>query len=149
MDVKRKQRKGLKWFKRITIFVILIGGGTGITVGLNRLQPAAKPVDRQSVVVGTVKRELFLREVRGNGSLVPIDITIVPSPVAGRVVRVSILPGTMVTEDTIIVELDNPELENSAFERGSERMIPHTGTETRTRLLREAAVGNIGQWAKA
>ena len=33
--------------------------------------------------------------------------------------------------------------------RGSERMIPHTGTEIRTRLLREAAVGNIGQWAEA
>jgi len=28
-------------------------------------------------------------------------------------------------------------------------MISHTGTETRSRLLREAAVGNIGQWAKA
>ena len=28
-----------------------------------------------------------------------------------------------------------------------EREIPHTGTETRTRLLREAAVRNIGQWA--
>ena len=32
--------------------------------------------------------------------------------------------------------------------RGSERMIPHTGTEIRTRLLREAAVGNIGQWRR-
>ena len=30
--------------------------------------------------------------------------------------------------------------------RGSERKVPHTGTETRTRLLREAAVRNIGQW---
>ena len=30
-----------------------------------------------------------------------------------------------------------------------ERVIGHTGTETRSRLLREAAVGNIGQWAKA
>ncbi len=30
----------------------------------------------------------------------------------------------------------------------SERMISHTGTETRSRLLREAAVGNIGQWGK-
>src|SRR5690606_2246420 len=30
-----------------------------------------------------------------------------------------------------------------------ERSDPHTGTETRTRLLREAAVGNIGQWAGA
>ena len=25
---------------------------------------------------------------------------------------------------------------------------PHTGTETRTRLLREAAVRNIGQWSQ-
>ena len=30
-----------------------------------------------------------------------------------------------------------------------ERMISHTGTETRPRLLREAAVGNIAQWAQA
>ena len=33
--------------------------------------------------------------------------------------------------------------------RGSERMAPHTGTETGARLLREAAVRNIGQWAGA
>ena len=33
--------------------------------------------------------------------------------------------------------------------RGPERGIPHTGTETRPRLLREAAVRNIGQWAQA
>ncbi len=31
----------------------------------------------------------------------------------------------------------------------SERMISHTGTEIRPRLLREAAVRNIAQWAKA
>jgi len=30
-----------------------------------------------------------------------------------------------------------------------ERATGHTGTETRPRLLREAAVGNIAQWAKA
>ena len=33
--------------------------------------------------------------------------------------------------------------------RGPEREVPHTGTETRSRLLREAAVRNIGQWAEA
>jgi hypothetical protein len=30
----------------------------------------------------------------------------------------------------------------------SARMISHTGTETRSRLLREAAVRNIRQWGK-
>ncbi len=29
-----------------------------------------------------------------------------------------------------------------------ERVIGHTVTETRPRLLREAAVGNIAQWGK-
>ena len=33
--------------------------------------------------------------------------------------------------------------------RGSERRVPHIGTETRPKLLREAAVRNIGQWARA
>ena len=32
------------------------------------------------------------------------------------------------------------------MDRGSERKVPHIGTETRSKLLREAAVRNIGQW---
>ena len=35
------------------------------------------------------------------------------------------------------------------MDRGSERKVPHIGTETRSKLLREAAVRNIGQWAEA
>ena len=35
------------------------------------------------------------------------------------------------------------------FVRPATGMRPHTGTETRPRLLREAAVRNIGQWAEA
>ena len=36
----------------------------------------------------------------------------------------------------------------ATIRRGSERKVPHTGTETRARLLREAAVRNIGQWPR-
>ena len=40
--------------------------------------------------------------------------------------------------------------EREAPHTGTEtRPRPHTGTETRPRLLREAAVRNIGQWAEA
>ena len=35
---------------------------------------------------------------------------------------------------------------NPTMGRGSERKVPHIGTETRSKLLREAAVRNIGQW---
>ena len=34
----------------------------------------------------------------------------------------------------------------ATMDRGSERKAPHIGTETRPKLLREAAVRNIGQW---
>ena len=37
----------------------------------------------------------------------------------------------------------------ATMDRGSERKAPHIGTETRPKLLREAAVRNIGQWAEA
>ena len=32
------------------------------------------------------------------------------------------------------------------MDRGSERKVPHTGTETRTRLLREAAGGSSEEY---
>ena len=35
-----------------------------------------------------------------------------------------------------------------SMDRGSERKVPHIGTETRSKLLREAAVRNIGQWTR-
>ena len=38
---------------------------------------------------------------------------------------------------------------NPSMGRGSERKVPHIGTEIRSKLLREAAVRNIGQWARA
>ena len=34
----------------------------------------------------------------------------------------------------------------ATISRGSERKVPHIGSETRSKLLREAAVRNIGQW---
>ena len=46
-------------------------------------------------------------------------------------------------------KLRRKEMGMRRMRRGSERKVPHTGTETRTRLLREAAVRNIGQWAEA
>ena len=56
---------------------ILILGGT--TLGLSRLRPAPPTVDRATVWVDTVKRGEMLREVRGLGTLVPVDIRWIPA----------------------------------------------------------------------
>jgi len=62
----------------------------------------------------------MLRQVRGNGTLVPEDIRWIPTISAGRVERILVLPGAAVKADTVMVELSNPELEQAVFEAESQ-----------------------------
>jgi HlyD family secretion protein len=84
-----------------------------ITIGVSRLKPAAPSVDRAAVWVDTVKRGPMLRLVRGSGTLVPEDIRWINTTTQGRVERILLRPGANVTRDTVILELSNPELEQS------------------------------------
>lgn len=87
-----------------------------ITVGLARLEPAAPRVDRAQVYTDTVKRGEMLRQVRGNGSLVPEKIVTVQSDTGGTVEDILVYPGTEVEADTVLLSLANPALEQEAFE---------------------------------
>ncbi len=91
-----------------------------VTLGLSRLQPAAPLVEKSSIWMDTVKRGEMLRQVRGNGTLVPEDIRWVPTINQGRVERILVLPGTAVKADTVLVELSNPSLEQDVFEAESQ-----------------------------
>jgi HlyD family secretion protein len=82
-----------------------------ITVGVSRLQPAAPGVDRRTLWLDTVKRGPMLREVRGVGTLVSEDILWIPALVKGRVTRILVEPGSVVEPNTVLLELNNPELE--------------------------------------
>jgi HlyD family secretion protein len=55
----------------------------------------------------------MLRLVRGSGTLVPEDIRWINTTTQGRVERILLRPGANVTRDTVILELSNPELEQS------------------------------------
>ncbi len=87
-----------------------------ITLGLSRLQPAAPAVEKATLYFGTVERGEMLRQVRGNGTLVPEDIRWIPTVNAGRVERILVLPGAAVKADTVLVELSNPEVNQAAFD---------------------------------
>jgi HlyD family secretion protein len=56
----------------------------------------------------------MLRQVRGNGTLVPEQIIWVPTLNAGRVERILVLPGAAVESNTVLVVLSNPELTKAA-----------------------------------
>jgi HlyD family secretion protein len=95
----------------IAIGIAAIGG---ITYGLTKLKPAAPTLDRSTAVIETVKRGEMVRDVRGNGTLVPEITRWVPAPADGRVERILLKAGVEVDPSTVIAELSNPQLEQQA-----------------------------------
>jgi HlyD family secretion protein len=91
-----------------------------VTVGVSRLKPAAPGVDRRTLWLDKVKRGPMLREVRGVGTLVSEDILVVPAAVQGRIVRILVEAGTPVEPNTVLLELDNPDLVLELFNAKTE-----------------------------
>ena len=87
-----------------------------VTMGLSRLKPAAPGVDRSTVWIDTVKRGPMLRQVRGLGTLTPVDIQWIPADTDGRVEKIAVLPGTAVQPSTVLLTLANPQLRQEALD---------------------------------
>jgi HlyD family secretion protein len=66
----------------------------------------------------TVKRGPMLRQVRGLGSLVPSQESVrqIPAETEATVVRIRMLAGSQVTASTILLEMSNPQTEQSAVD---------------------------------
>ncbi len=118
MDVKREGVAEARKRKQRVLYVI--GGVVFVVlaVWVSRLEPAAPTVDRSTVWMDRVARGSMLRQVRGPGTLVPVEIRWVAARTEGRVERIVVLPGTDVEADTVVLEMSNPELEQSAQDVG-------------------------------
>jgi len=108
----RRRRQHRRWRLGLAAAALLVLG----TLGLTRLQPAAPTVEKASVWIDTVQRGEMLRQVRGNGTLIPEDIRWIPTANAGRVERILVLPGAAVKAETVLVELSNPEVRQAVFD---------------------------------
>lgn len=117
MDIKRPPKSKIKKKIRtgVLIFVGIAAIG-GITYGLTKLKPALQTLDSSTAVIETVKRGEMVRDVRGNGTLVPELTRMVPAPADGRVERILLKAGVEVQAATVIVELSNPQLEQQAID---------------------------------
>src|ERR1041385_7820627 len=117
MDIKRPAKSKLK--KRIRTAVLIVVGVAaigGITYGLSKMKPAAPTLDRSTTVIGVVKRGEMVREVKGNGTLVPQVTRWIPAPADGRVEKILVQAGMDVNAGTVIVELSNPQMEQQAID---------------------------------
>ena len=115
MDIKRPPKSKIKKKIRTAVMIVVgLAAVGGITYGLTKLKPAAPEIDGSTVVMDTVKRGEMVRDVRGNGTLVPEVTRWVPAPAEGRVESIPILAGAEVNPDTVIAELSNPQMEQQA-----------------------------------
>ena len=116
MDIPRTGEAQKRRLRRSIFIVAGIAVISLVTIGLTRLEPAAPTVEKETVLTDTVKRGLMLRQVRGPGTLVPEDVRWISAPVEGRVERIPALPGVTVTADTVLLEMSDPEIQQSALE---------------------------------
>jgi len=104
-----------KRLRRIGYSIAALLVVTVVSVALARMEPAAPTVDRATLLIDTVKRGPFVRQVRGLGTLVPEDTRWLPATTDGRVERIVLRPGAVVRPDSIILELSNPQVEQEAL----------------------------------
>jgi HlyD family secretion protein len=116
MDVPRNpSHKRNKLIKRLVLIGLAVVAISGITYAAYHLQPAAPTVEWGTIWPDTVKRGPMIVQVRGIGTLVPLEVLFIPAENAGRVERIYIRPGTLVNTDSVILTLTNPELLNDAL----------------------------------
>ena len=144
MDKPRPSQARKKRIKRIVYGTLVILVGSGITLGLSRLKPAAPRVDRATVYIDTVKRGEMLRQVRGLGKLVPEEIRWIAATTEGLVERRVVLPGVTVEPSTVVVELSNPDLEQTTLDvalqvRAAQAELANLRIQLQSNLLNQQA----------
>ncbi len=118
MDIARPEFKQQKRKRQILASIVGILVIAAVTVAVYRLRPAAPTVERGTVWPDTVKRGSMLRQVRGVGSLVPSQEAVlqIPAETEATVVRIRMLPGSLVKADTVLLEMSDPAVEQAAID---------------------------------
>jgi HlyD family secretion protein len=114
MDVKRE---GVAKRKRIKLGIYLALFLSGVAYAgyrISKLEPAAPPVEFATLWPDTVKRGPMVRDVKGQGTLVPEEIVWIPAKSDGQVEKVLHRSGEKVSADTVLVVLSNPDMELQA-----------------------------------
>lgn len=141
-DLKLRHRRNRRWIIGASVVAVAL-----VTLGLAHLKPAAPVVE--GTWVDTVRRGPMVRQVRGPGTLVPVDVRWIAAATDARVERQVLQPGVAVRPDSVILELASPEVEQAAAEaqaqvRGAEAdLLSLKAQLTSETLNQEGAAGQI------
>ena len=102
-------------------------------LGFYHLKRPAPRVSVESLYIDTVRAGAMVVEVRGAGTLVAEDTEWIPATTDGRVERIAAQPGAIVTADTLLIELSNPEVVQAA--RDAELQVRAAEADLRSRRM--------------
>ncbi len=84
--------------------------------GVRQLKPAAPSLDRSAAIIDSVRRGDMVREVRGPGTLVPVDIIQVPAQTGARIDKLEVQSGQVVKANDVLLEMSSPDAEIQAIQ---------------------------------
>jgi HlyD family secretion protein len=147
MDVKRDpailRRKKIRQILLLCLAGVVV---LGVSWWAYHLRPAAPSIDAKTLWIDTVKRGSMVRQVRGSGTLTPEDIRWIPATTSGRVERIVLRPGAQVKPDSVIVELSNPDLQQTvrasdlAWKSSQAQLVNQRATLRNQQLTQKANV---------
>jgi multidrug efflux pump subunit AcrA (membrane-fusion protein) len=145
MDIPRekKPRRRLPLYAGIAVAVVLA------LVALMSLKPAGPGVERSTLLIDTVKRGELLRQVRGNGTLVPEDLRIVSAMSAGRIERIVARPGTRVDEGSVLLQMSNPDVQLEALDAERQLTLAQAELATQRAALETQRLAAVSAAASA
>ena len=116
MDIVREAPRTSS-VRRVAV-LLAVGAIVVAAFALTRRSTAAAgpSIDRGSLVTATVQRGEFARRIPAQGTLVPEHVQWLSALSAARVAHINLRPGATVDPDTVVVVLENPDLELAALE---------------------------------
>ena len=113
MDIPREPRPKRG---RYTVAAVSFGVVLVVAALLTSMKPASPSVDRNTLIVDSVRRGDMVREVRGPGTLVPEQIRWISAVTSARVERIVAQPGQVVEPNTVLLEMSNPDVQIQALQ---------------------------------
>src|SRR5688572_20413943 len=145
MDIPREPAKKHKKYIWPAIGVLALALAT---IGISNLDARAPTVPRAQLWIDSVKRGELLREVSGNGTLVPENIRWISAVTSGRVEQILVRPGASVQSGTVLMVLTNPDVQMELLNAEQQLSTAQTGlvnlrqTLESQRLTQEGAVAS-------
>lgn len=146
MDIKRDPPKK---HKRNALIALGVVAAVMLTVALSKLEARPPSVARAEVIIDSVQRGPLIRQVRAPGTLEPENMRYVAAVVSGRVENRPLRPGAIVTRNTVILVLSNPDEQmllltaQEALAQAEQNLVTLRGSLQSNKLAQEAAIARV------